>query len=135
MKNVENIEAKLGLVRDYEHKVIGNKMRIDQVTSEYNVKLKEIKNIINENAFKIYPMAWIINETNQEKQELIAHYFNLLKQDIYIITFNKNGLEIKTNEIKHEHTYPKVPVLIKEYLTIMYEKFVTHAELIKKVNV
>lgn len=108
----------------YEHTVIGNKTRVNQVTTEYNKRLDLIKTLIEQNAYMLYSKCWFINETNEANQDLIIHYFNVLKQDVYVLSISASGLKIRSNDIKYAHTYPKLNDLVKEYLTEVHELFI-----------
>lgn len=113
-------ESDLKIKPEFKKVVVNEKLTMSYMVGDYKKKIERVKDIITQKARWAYLNGWVINETDEEIHDYIIHYFNILKQDVYIVWFLRDGIHAKINHVKHNYELT-VEKVIQNYLVWSHE--------------
>ncbi len=129
---VKIIEQKFKVNKTFTKKEIPGFGFMNLPDSEYRKKIDLIKTKINKNAIETYNKCFIINETSLEDIPFIIDFFDSINNDVIVVYFNKSGINVVINDIKHIKV-SDVESIVKSYLTVGFEELKTN-QIVKMVN-
>lgn len=87
------LNKQISIKEEFKLQRFNDKLELKVMDGDYKSKI-EVKDIVKDYAIRVYLKEWAINITDEQTVEYIVHYFNLIKQDVYIISVKNTGMKI-----------------------------------------